>query len=121
VDPNQIEYSLKLSPPAYLTIESADGEYSTRVDIFQTWRFLEDAAKQPSQDARWATIRKYLAGLFKCEPDLVAESTAREFHDAIVNLGTRAQEQIQGKLSSIVSLQQPTPESQADTPDGQSS
>lgn len=117
----QPDYKLKLIAPAYLELEAHDGSSKTMVDVMEAWRFLEDANKKPNQEARWKSIRCYLAEKMKVQPELIAESTAWEFHDVIVKLGQVCREQHRKNLDSIVSSQQPIPESQQTSRTGQSS
>lgn len=106
------DITVKLMEPVFLRLELPDGN-SARVDVCEAWRFLEDANKKPSQDQRWKTIKEFLATKLQVPIESLAESTAWQFHETVVALGTQVKEQIRKNCVSIVSSQQPIQESQA--------
>lgn len=105
------EHSLKLRDPLLIKVETPDGQHSCTLDVFESWRFLEDSQKQPDEQHRWNTIRKWLAAKLGVAPDDLGENMLRLVHEAVVALGTKEQQAIVGELSSIASSQQPIPES----------
>lgn len=113
------EYTLKLSKPAFINLETEDGSHKARIDVYQARRFLEEAAKQPSEEKRWSVVTNWLATQLGCEPKQLAENLAWEFHECVAAITKEVREQITGKSSSIVCLRQPTQESQTDSLDGQ--
>lgn len=113
------EYALKLSKPAVIRLETADGSHMARVDVYQARRFLEEAAKQPSEEKRWQAVTNWLAGKLGCSPEQLAENLAWEFHECVAAITKEVREQITGKSSSIVSSRQLIQESQTDSLAGQ--
>lgn len=111
--------TLQLSPPAYLNVQSPDGEKSAKFDVYEARRMLEDAGRSPTEDARENTILKYLAGKLDVPQESMAKSTALEFNDAIVALVKRLNEERQKKTLQMLSSLTFTQESPATIASGQ--
>lgn len=116
------EYELKLQKPAYLRVETSDGQHNASIDVFIAWRFIaDDACKQPSEDAKWIQIRSWLAQRLNATTEQVAENVARQFHDVVIGIGRRLQDDLKKTADQIACSLLPIQESQADTNTGAAS
>lgn len=113
------EYHLKMSTPAYITIVAPGGQ-SVRLDLFEAARFLDNAAKQPTEDKRWEAVSKWLEGKLGVKDYQVTHNMAFEFHQATILAYNNEQALISKNIKSTVCLRQPIPASPMDTPVGQS-
>lgn len=115
-----MSYSLKLSPPAYLTLELPDGSGSVKIDVFEARRVcFDEAAKKPNEAERWKYLKDWLGARLQVQGDQIAESTAIEFNNAIAKLVDEVNKQTSKKLVSIVSSQPPIPASPETSPSGE--
>lgn len=113
------DYKLKLSPPAFIVVETSDGSKSARIDVYKARRFLEEASKQANEEQRWVTVTKWLADKLAVQPDELAENVAWEFHECVAALVQKIRGVISEQSSSIASSQQPILESPTDSQAGQ--
>lgn len=113
-------YKLKLEQPGLFELESNDGLFKKVFDLFQAYQKIADADATPSQDAKWLAIRSYMATGLGCAVDQITVSQAYDFREHVIAAGKQTIETVKKKLETIASLQQPTLESQATTPVGQS-
>lgn len=100
---NPSPYVLELQPPAVIAVTTPDKTRTVLFDIFEAWRALGQNAKQPTEDKRWETNRRYLAEKFEISIDDISESMAREFNEVIVTLGTKLQDQCAKKVEGMLS------------------
>jgi hypothetical protein len=107
--------TLQLSPPAFLTLQSADGGPTVKVDVYEARRALDDARRQPTEERHHAAILAYLAGKLGVGPETLAENMALEFNDCVVTLVETLNEERKKKQESIRCSLQFTPESPATT------
>lgn len=110
--------TLQLSPPAFLTLQSADGANVAQIDVYEARRALDDARRQPSEDKHHAAILKYLAAKLDVTADALAENMALEFNDTIVLLVEKLNEERKKKALQTVSSLTCTPESPMATEPG---
>lgn len=101
-DPPMPDYTLTLDPPLRLTVETADKQHRAQVDVYEAWRFLTDAQKQPNEEKHWAAVKSYLAGVLNVDHTLLSEREARKFHEVVLALGTKAQDDLKKTSNSIV-------------------
>ncbi len=76
------ETTLKLSQPAWLTLETNEG-HSTKIDVYEARRMLEQAQKQPNEELRWKMVLDWLATKLTADRESMAENMAIDFHEAI--------------------------------------
>lgn len=116
------EYEVKLMEPIVLKVSLPDGSKFANVDLYEAWRFLSDVAdRKPDQEQKWECIRTWLSKKLEVSYEEIAENQARQFSEVVYGIGKVAEDKMRSFVQSIVSSQQPIPESQANTPAGQSS
>lgn len=93
---------LQLSAPAVLTLKSPDGSKVTKIDVYDARRMLEEAEKEPSQEARWLKVARYIADKLNIDPTELAESSAVEFHEHINRIVLIKNSERKKKLDEIV-------------------
>lgn len=104
--------TLKLPKPSYVIIQSPDNQTTYREDSFSVLRMLTNAEKQPSEERRWETVRKWLAEKLKLEIDEVTENIALSFHNQVVDLTNAVKKEMAGDVFTIASSAPPIQESQ---------
>ena len=112
------ETTLTLSPPAFLTLTTPDGERKAKLDVYETRRALESFDKQPSEELRMAAANKYIAAKLSIEPADLADSNVFELYEVVNLLIAKLGEERKKKLASIACSPPPTPESPATTDPG---
>lgn len=113
-DVDSEEFTLKLIKPAYIKVETDDGQYSVKLDVYEAWMFVDKANKEPTQEARWLKIRNWLAEKLGCEVDLIPIGTAVMFNDGIQAAGLKVQGEMGKRVKEIASL----PQSILESPEG---
>jgi hypothetical protein len=101
MEPETATETLKLSKPAWLTLEAPDGAAKARIDIYKARRVLDLAAKQPDEDKRWEYILKYLAGELNVDATQLAQSTAIEFNEYICKRVVELNQELASKVSGM--------------------
>jgi len=97
-------YSLILDPAAFLTVQTADGAYEARIDIFLAWEMLGKSEEQPNEVTRWKMVEKYLIEALKAPEDYeIARNILVEFHNAVVGIGRKVKDDAKKKLEETVS------------------
>lgn len=120
--PSGNEYQLTLQKPALMRIETAsNGEAPKQatVDVYRMWRKIVEADKTPTDDARWMAVAKILADALGVQPDLIAESQARLFREAILRAGNNEEQELKNVLGKMLCSPQSSQASQADISIGQ--
>lgn len=105
----------RLSPPAFVYLESPDGTKRERIDLYKARRMLEEAGKQPTEQARCDLILKWIADKLQLEFNDLAESMAVEFNNFVCKEVERVKEQLSKKLGETAYSQQSIPESRPTT------
>ena len=109
------EYVLKLGKPAFLTVETPDGSKRVRIDVFAAYRILVEAEKRPSEADRWQYVLHWLAEQLEVDPSLLAESNAIMFHNAILQLVKKLNEELSQDFFQTASWDDSTPAFQTTT------
>jgi S-methylmethionine-dependent homocysteine/selenocysteine methylase len=111
-------YELELRKPCTLTIRSADKSREAVVDVFEAWRYLINAEKEPSREAQWAKVRTYLTSKLQITEDQVTENVCWGFHEAVIALAQAETDSLKKTAQQIVSSLQPTQASPPTSPAG---
>jgi hypothetical protein len=112
------ESSYTLTAPAYVTIRTHCGSKEARLDVYKARRVLDDAERKPSEELRWAAILSYLSTALNVPQDELAESSALEFHEVIVTIVSKLNEERKKKAASIACSLTSTPASPPATATG---
>jgi hypothetical protein len=111
-------YKFKLSTPAFVDIVSHDEKHSKTVDLFVAYQEVIDSHKEPTEQAKWNRLRKYIADNLGVAIETVSVSQAVEFNDGIIALSKSTTESAKKKFATTVSLQPSIPVSQETIPNG---
>lgn len=108
---------LRFEEPIFVELELPGQDFPKKIDLFKCDRAVREADRQPSEDARWMFLQKFIATeMGFSEVGLEAlniwEGTAREFRDAVVQRMNQYTEHVKKKLDLIVSLPISTLDSQ---------
>lgn len=120
--PNQVPANIviKLPKPAFVIIESPDGEHSHREDAFSVLRMLLEAEKQASESNRWEKVKKWISEKLKISiEDDVAENMALLLHNQVVDFTNALKQEMSKDVFTIASSAQPIQESQKTSQIGQ--
>ena len=100
--PNEIP-TLKLSPRAYLLLQSDDGSKEARIDVYEAHSMLIEAGRQPTEEKKWEYIAKWIAERLGCELTSLGRGSLYEFNDTVVALANKRLEERKKKLQEIAS------------------
>lgn len=113
------ENILRVVPPAFVTLESPDGQHVYRADLYVVRRMLYDAEKKPSQEERFNYILDWLAEKWKVERDTLSENMAIHLNNVVMELVEEKNKEIAKGNFTNASLPTSTPEYQKTSPAGQ--
>lgn len=103
----QEQTTLKFSKPAYIKLETETGQ-SVSIDVYKARKILELSDKQPSEEAKWEYINKWLKEQLTIPEGVdLAWNQLLEFNDLVVKLVIKLNEERLGKTEGILSSQQP--------------
>lgn len=94
---------LKLPPPAYVIIESSDGEHCHRADAYDVKRMLDSAEKQPNEEKRWEMVRKWIAEKLNIPFEDVTTNQAMWVHNGVIGLTNKLNEELAKESFTIAS------------------
>lgn len=115
------EHVLRLPEPLFITLQSPDGATKFNIDVFVARRMLNDAEKQPTEEARWGKVLTWLGEKLSIQPELLAENMAIVFNNAVMELHNRVVPELKKEHFKTASLGESIPASQEAIQNGQSS
>ncbi len=89
---------LQLHAPLIVKIKHPNGKEAVDIDVFAAARMLTDAEKQPNEQMRWESVKRWLADKLQCPKEDVSENQAWQFHEVIVKLRNEGLERIKNSI-----------------------